>query len=50
MNQALKEYQVIGPHTNLHFLRRLTAHGAFINEELETGFIAVSSAFSWWTG
>ncbi len=42
MNQALKEYQVVGPHTNLHFLRRLTAHDAFINEQLETGFIAVS--------
>lgn len=44
MHEALKTYQVVGPSTNLAFLRRLTAHPAFMNEELETGFIEVSTS------
>lgn len=39
MHAALKSYHVVGPHTNLHFLRRLTSHPSFMHEELETGFI-----------
>lgn len=36
---ALAEYQVVGPHTNIDFLKRLADHPAFINAQVETGFI-----------
>lgn len=36
---ALEEYEVVGPSTNIEFLKRLAAHPAFIAGEVETGFI-----------
>ncbi|KAI5480384.1 3-methylcrotonyl-CoA carboxylase alpha subunit [Pseudohyphozyma bogoriensis] len=39
LRKALGEYQVVGPHTNIEFLKRLAAHPAFIAEDVETGFI-----------
>jgi len=39
MDTALSQFNVVGPHTNVDFLRRLVKHPAFINAELETGFI-----------
>ncbi|KAG0140050.1 hypothetical protein CROQUDRAFT_111335 [Cronartium quercuum f. sp. fusiforme G11] len=35
----LHEYEVVGPHTNIEFLKTLSAHPAFIKGEVETGFI-----------
>jgi acetyl/propionyl-CoA carboxylase alpha subunit len=43
---ALEQYEVVGVSTNTEFLRTLAGHEAFINEELETGFIKVSLAVS----
>jgi 3-methylcrotonyl-CoA carboxylase alpha subunit len=43
---ALEQYEVVGVSTNTEFLRSLAGHEAFINEELETGFIKVSLAVS----
>lgn len=42
LRKALGEYQIVGPHTNIEFLKRLTENEAFIAGEVETGFIAVS--------
>lgn len=39
LRNALSQYQVVGPHTNIPFLRSLASHPAFINAEVETGFI-----------
>ena len=39
MRRALEDYQVVGPQTNIEFLKRLTEHEAFIAAEVETGFI-----------
>ncbi|KCV71444.1 hypothetical protein H696_02391 [Fonticula alba] len=39
LNDALDRYHVVGPRTNLSFLRRLASHPAFAGAELETGFI-----------
>jgi 3-methylcrotonyl-CoA carboxylase alpha subunit len=36
---ALEDYQVAGPSTNIEFLKTLANHPAFINGEVETGFI-----------
>jgi len=43
LRKALAEYQIVGPHTNIEFLKRLTENKAFIAGEVETGFIAVSA-------
>ncbi|KAG2099835.1 carbamoyl-phosphate synthase L chain, ATP binding domain-containing protein [Suillus discolor] len=37
--RALEEYKVVGVSTNVEFLRMLAGNGAFINGEVETGFI-----------
>ncbi|KAK4046637.1 hypothetical protein OIV83_005920 [Microbotryomycetes sp. JL201] len=39
LRKALAEYQVVGPHTNIEFLKRLAEHEAFVAGEVETGFI-----------
>lgn len=36
---ALEQFHVVGLHTNLPFLRKLSAHQAFEKGEVETGFI-----------
>ncbi|KZT02105.1 uncharacterized protein LAESUDRAFT_662691, partial [Laetiporus sulphureus 93-53] len=43
---ALDEYRVVGVSTNVEFLRTLAGHGAFVDGELETGFIPVSASRS----
>ncbi|KAJ7083405.1 carbamoyl-phosphate synthase L chain, ATP binding domain-containing protein, partial [Mycena belliarum] len=40
LRKALDEYHVVGVSTNVEFLRALAGNQAFINEEVETGFIA----------
>jgi 3-methylcrotonyl-CoA carboxylase alpha subunit len=39
MRKALGEYEIAGLHTNIDFLKRLASHPAFIDAEVETGFI-----------
>ncbi|KAG8815808.1 hypothetical protein FRC17_000573 [Serendipita sp. 399] len=39
LRKALEEYQVVGLSTNIEFLRSLAGHPAFIEAEVETGFI-----------
>ncbi|KAJ7605060.1 carbamoyl-phosphate synthase L chain, ATP binding domain-containing protein [Mycena polygramma] len=39
LRKALDEYHVVGVSTNVEFLRNLAGNQAFINEEVETGFI-----------
>ncbi|KAG1886179.1 carbamoyl-phosphate synthase L chain, ATP binding domain-containing protein [Suillus subluteus] len=39
LRRALEEYKVVGVSTNVEFLRMLAGNGAFINGEVETGFI-----------
>jgi 3-methylcrotonyl-CoA carboxylase alpha subunit len=41
LRKALDEYHVVGVSTNVEFLRRLAGNQAFVNEEVETGFILV---------
>lgn len=41
LRKALDEYHVVGVSTNVEFLRTLAGNTAFINEEVETGFIPV---------
>lgn len=45
LRKALDEYHVVGVSTNIEFLRTLAGNRAFINEEVETGFIPVSSVY-----
>ncbi|CAJ0824619.1 16944_t:CDS:10 [Entrophospora sp. SA101] len=40
LRKALDEYQVVGLNTNIEFLKRVVSHEAFINGEVETGFIS----------
>lgn len=40
MANALNQYQVVGPQTNIQFLKNLVRHPKFIAGEVETGFIA----------
>lgn len=40
MAHALSQYQVVGPMTNIQFLKNLVRHPKFIAGEVETGFIA----------
>lgn len=42
LRKALDEYHVVGVSTNVEFLRTLAGNQAFIDAELETGFIPVS--------
>lgn len=37
---ALNQYQVVGPSTNIQFLKNLVRHPKFVAGEVETGFIA----------
>ncbi|KAG2341928.1 hypothetical protein BDR05DRAFT_1001204 [Suillus weaverae] len=39
LRRALEEYKVVGVSTNVEFLRMLAGNGAFVNGEVETGFI-----------
>ncbi|KAI0756043.1 carbamoyl-phosphate synthase L chain, ATP binding domain-containing protein [Daedaleopsis nitida] len=39
LRTALEEYKVVGVSTNVEFLRALAGNEAFVNAELETGFI-----------
>lgn len=39
LNKKLQEYQVVGPSTNIEFLKNLSSHPAFVAGEVETGFI-----------
>ncbi|THH32410.1 hypothetical protein EUX98_g1756 [Antrodiella citrinella] len=39
LRKALEKYEVVGLSTNIEFLRALAANEAFVNAELETGFI-----------
>lgn len=39
LRTALEEYEVVGPSTNIEFLKRLATHPAFIAGKVETGFI-----------
>ncbi|CAD6902563.1 unnamed protein product [Tilletia controversa] len=39
LRDALDRYEVVGPATNLGFLKRLSAHQAFERGQVETGFI-----------
>lgn len=41
LRKALAEYQIVGPQTNIEFLKRLSEHKAFIAGDVETGFIQV---------
>ena len=43
LRTALEEYKVVGPSTNIEFLRPLAGHQAFIDAEVEPGFIPVCS-------
>ncbi len=40
---ALEQYKVVGVSTNVEFLRTLAGNKAFIDAEVETGFIPVST-------
>lgn len=40
MANALNQYQVVGPSTNIQFLKNLVRHPKFIQGQVETGFIA----------
>ncbi|KAE8229781.1 hypothetical protein CF326_g5238 [Tilletia indica] len=39
LRDALDQYEVVGPATNIAFLKALASHPAFIRGEVETGFI-----------
>lgn len=39
LRRALDQYQVVGLHTNIDFVKALASHPAFIRGEVETGFI-----------
>jgi 3-methylcrotonyl-CoA carboxylase alpha subunit len=41
LRKALDEYKVVGVSTNIEFLRTLAGNKAFIDAEVETGFIPV---------
>lgn len=45
LRKALEEYQVVGVHTNVEFLRRLAGDERFVGGEVETGFIQVGVVF-----
>jgi 3-methylcrotonyl-CoA carboxylase alpha subunit len=39
--KALGDFQVVGPHTNIEFLKVLSSHKSFIDGDVDTGFIQV---------
>ena len=39
LRQCLDEYEIVGMHTNIDFVKALATHPAFIAQELDTGFI-----------
>ncbi|CAG8466463.1 11179_t:CDS:10 [Gigaspora margarita] len=39
LRKALQEYEIVGLNTNIEFLKRVVSHPAFIQGEIETGFI-----------
>lgn len=39
--KALGEFEVVGPNTNIEFLKELSSHPAFIKGDVDTGFIKV---------
>ncbi|KAJ1022333.1 hypothetical protein NDA13_005244 [Ustilago tritici] len=39
MENALNKYQVVGPQTNIQFLKNLVRHEKFVEADVETGFI-----------
>lgn len=39
LRAALEHYEVVGPATNIEFLRRICVSPAFVNGEVETGYI-----------
>jgi len=41
LRKALGEYEIVGPQTNIEFLKSLVSHHAFISGEVDTGFIKV---------
>ena len=41
LRRALEEYKIVGVSTNIEFLRTLAGNDAFIQGEVETGFIPV---------
>ena len=41
LRRALEEYKVVGVSTNIEFLRTLAGNEAFIQGDVETGFIKV---------
>jgi 3-methylcrotonyl-CoA carboxylase alpha subunit len=41
LRRALEEYKVVGVSTNIEFLRSLAGNDAFVDGEVETGFIKV---------
>lgn len=43
LRKALAEYQIVGPHTNIEFLKALASHESFIAGDVETGFIGVGT-------
>ncbi|CAG8569951.1 6295_t:CDS:10 [Cetraspora pellucida] len=40
LRKALQEYEIVGLSTNIEFLKRIVSHPAFIQGDVETGFIA----------
>ncbi|EGG10511.1 uncharacterized protein MELLADRAFT_33731, partial [Melampsora larici-populina 98AG31] len=39
LNEKLHQYEIVGPSTNIEFLKNLSFHPAFMKGEVETGFI-----------
>jgi 3-methylcrotonyl-CoA carboxylase alpha subunit len=45
LRKGLEEYEVVGLNTNIEFLRALAGHPAFIEGDVETGFIQVRTLY-----
>lgn len=43
LRKALGEFEVVGPQTNIEFLKALASHPSFIEGDVDTGFIKVPS-------
>ena len=44
LQRALEEYQVVGPSTNIEFLKAVAGHSEFKEGAVETSFIPVSAS------
>ena len=44
LKNALGEYQVVGPSTNVEFLKQVAGHPEFAKGSVETSFIPVSQS------